>query len=539
MNKLICVIGSGPSGIAAAHTLIKDGHKVMLIDVGFTLESTSKNILDNYRDEQDTEKLLKNIHEIRQKHAQLSKDQPLKTLFGSEYPYRSIPETVIENEKKTSVVRTSLAQGGFSSVWGSTVSTVVPKDIDDWPLTFDDLKPHYSSIENIMDVSSPEGEMSELFPMNIGKDPTFPLGLQGSDLYESLKGHDKELLDDGIHLGRAKLSVGTMYSIDEKGCTPCGLCMHGCPNNAIFNSAFALELLLKNENFTYRPGILLESFSEEEGKVNLYIKDLDTGNRSTQKCDRVFLACGVINSTCVVARSLKLTDHLFSILDSQKYIFPFIRWSRSKGAVKAKENTLAQIYLTVDNPSVSPNIVQVQYYGYNDLFLDPLRQKLGDGAVKVIPKIAASILERLMVVFVYLHSNQSGTLSLKVNEAGPGDGSLGEIRGHSNPESEHVIKSLLNLLKKHRHAHGGIPITAGLQVTLPGDSQHVGGTFPMSESPDKYQTDLLGRPAGCKRVHLVDSSVFPSVPGTPIVYTMMANSSRIASESMRAAGRNE
>jgi choline dehydrogenase-like flavoprotein len=42
-----------------------------------------------------------------------------------------------------------------------------------------------------------------------------------------------------------------------------------------------------------------------------------------------------------------------------------------------------------------------------------------------------------------------------------------------------------------------------------------------------FSSDLMGRPAGLKRVHLVDASTFPTIPATTITYTIMANSDRI------------
>jgi choline dehydrogenase-like flavoprotein len=40
----------------------------------------------------------------------------------------------------------------------------------------------------------------------------------------------------------------------------------------------------------------------------------------------------------------------------------------------------------------------------------------------------------------------------------------------------------------------------------------------------------MGRLHGHERVHLVDSSVLPSIPATTFTYAVMANASRIASE---------
>ncbi len=525
MNKTNYVVGSGPSGIAAAYSLVKAGHEVTLVDVGFTIEDEYQDLVNRYDTDHDAGALINNIHSLRRQYQKQSNVQPAKSLFGSNYPYKTIEDTEVETDDKT-VIRSSLAKGGLSSVWGANVSCVVPKDISDWPIGFEDLKPYYSFLEEIVDISSPKDEMSEIFPMNLGHSPTYPLGKQGTDLYENLKKNRPALAKDGIHVGRAKLAIGPMYSKDGKGCTPCGLCMHGCPNNAIFNSAFVFDKLLKYDNFTYLPNKLLTRFSEDNGEVNLYLKDLNTNDELTLTGSRLFIACGVINSTSIVARSLNMTDHEFTIKDSQKYLFPIVRWQRSKGCLKEKENTADQIYLDIDNPSVSKNIAHLQYYGYNDLFLDPIRQKLG-AATEVIPKLFASFFERLMICFVYFHSDDSGTMSLKVNAPGSGEKHMAEIKGHINPKSGDVMKSIMQLLKKHHRAFGVIPVELGLQTTLPGDSQHTGCTLPMSKTPGPYETDCLGRPSGCERVHVVDSSILPSIPATPTAFTVMANTCRI------------
>ena len=57
----------------------------------------------------------------------------------------------------------------------------------------------------------------------------------------------------------------------------------------------------------------------------------------------------------------------------------------------------------------------------------------------------------------------------------------------------------------------------------------------MRENPEGLDTDILGRPAGLRRVHLVDASVFPSIPATTITFSVMANAHRIATRAGGAA----
>ena len=68
-----------------------------------------------------------------------------------------------------------------------------------------------------------------------------------------------------------------------------------------------------------------------------------------------------------------------------------------------------------------------------------------------------------------------------------------------------------------------------LQIAPPGRGFHSGGSFPMRAEPGEFECDRLGRPHGFMRVHVVDSTVFPSIPATTITLSVMANAHRIAS----------
>ena len=75
-----------------------------------------------------------------------------------------------------------------------------------------------------------------------------------------------------------------------------------------------------------------------------------------------------------------------------------------------------------------------------------------------------------------------------------------------------------------------MPVGPMMQVGLPGKSYHIGGSFPMTRSPGPLQTDLLGTLHGHRRVHLVDASVFPSIPATNSTFGAMANACRIGAQ---------
>ncbi len=74
-------------------------------------------------------------------------------------------------------------------------------------------------------------------------------------------------------------------------------------------------------------------------------------------------------------------------------------------------------------------------------------------------------------------------------------------------------------------------------LSAPGKSYHFGGSFPHRLSPvdGPLTTDAEGRLRQWSRIHLIDASVFPTVPATTFTLTIMANAHRIATESLRSS----
>src|SRR5258706_55289 len=107
-----------------------------------------------------------------------------------------------------------------------------------------------------------------------------------------------------------------------------------------------------------------------------------------------------------------------------------------------------------------------------------------------------------------------------------------ELKPGARAEGRRIV---FKLLKQCRRL-GAIPLISMLEQGEPGRSFHSGVNFPMRREPRGFQTDLLGRPPGWRRVHAVDSTVFHSIPATTITLSVMANAHRIASEAATEEG---
>jgi hypothetical protein len=77
------------------------------------------------------------------------------------------------------------------------------------------------------------------------------------------------------------------------------------------------------------------------------------------------------------------------------------------------------------------------------------------------------------------------------------------------------------------------PLLPMLRLSAPGKSYHWGGSFPhAADRPVTFSSDRLGRVGSWERTHLVDASVFTTVPAMTFGLTVMANAHRIATESL-------
>jgi choline dehydrogenase-like flavoprotein len=507
--------------------LLKKGARVTMLDVGLKLEKDREEIVRLVREKDRREWNEKFLERYKAGFLIRGTGVKHKPAYGSLFPYRDI--SPFRTVSKNVTAGLSYAQGGLSNVWGASVSTYLPEDLENWPITSAELAPYYREIFSVMPLSGAitVPGIAEGFRSTSVEELKMSAQLRG--LHDRLqKLHAVHGVNDAC-FGGSRLAVKTCTKDQNgAGCVYCGLCMYGCPYSMIYNSTEMLEEFKRNEKFRYIPGVFVESLKESEGEVRIRVRDLATGSSQVLPAEKVYLGGGVFPTASILLRSYEAYDRPLFCLDSAYFLLPMISSWVTKGVAIEDLHTLAQLCLRIQK-SPSKNAAFLQIYGYNDLYEKTLRFFAGF-SYPIFRGFFNMFLERLFVVQGFLHSDDSSRIkiTLRRNPAGASELFLEGMRDRS---SSSALRGILGELSNIVRQVGVFPIFPMMDVGAPGRGYHSGGTFPMRERPGFGESDLLGRPNGFRNVHLVDASVFPAIPGGPITVNVMANAARIADQS--------
>ena len=521
----VAVIGSGPSALGASLALLRRGATVTVFDAGATLDQRRTELVANLRQAQPEDWDPVIVEQLISNPTVETQGVPRKLVFGSDYIYaKDDADWSIEREGGVEAYPT-FARGGYTTAWGAAMLPIDDCDMADWPIGKAELEPSYLRVLAEMPLSAVEDGLTSRFPL-LREEPD-PLALapeSGAPLDDLERSRGGE---DPAHFifGRARLAVNGPSTAG--GCRYCGLCLHSCPYGAIYNTADKFDALIREGRIEYVGGAIVQRVAESSNGVQLNF--VRGGERTNRTFDHVFVGAGAIGSTRLMLDSLKLYDETCVLKQSHKFVLPLLRFRRHQISWP-RVNTLASLFLELKLPSLSDHWSHVQISPMNDLMLrrfgvDPLtfsgRQ----------PPWLAPFLERLMVAWCGIHSDHSSSIEVSLSaEAQSGRRTLRLRHRPADDERRYSRKLAYTLARKGWRFRTAC--LAPLRIdSKPGAGNHVGGSFPMAKSPrTRFQTDVLGRPQGLHRVHVIDSSVFPSIPATTLLLPIMANADRIATQ---------
>jgi choline dehydrogenase-like flavoprotein len=502
------VIGSGPAGVAAATALLDRGLDVTLIDGGREVEPD----LDIRRAQLAARAPERWSGKDRAEwQAPQHAAPPGQTRrYGSDFAMEPAESTFASGHDRFHL-RASRAVGGLSNLWGSAVLPYAAADMADWPLTEADLAPHYRAVAAFLPIAARTDDLAARFPaLPVGDGPSLAPAPQAERLIARLDAARDRLAEMGVTAGQARQAVAP-------GCRACGQCLHGCPWQLIWKAQQQLDRLRSHPRFTHRPGLTVRAISERSDRVVLH---LDGGE--VLEVGRVFLAAGVLESARILLASRPDWSDL-SLRDSAHGFLPLIHlWRAPRRPDRGAFHTLTQAFAELRAPDISAHLVHAQFYGWNDFFERDLMQRYARRLPGSGPLLRA-LARRLIVAQIFLHSDLSASARLSLS---PDGRLMADLVG--NPATRPAFDAAARRFGRALAQVGLAPLTPARRLNPAGSSFHAGASLPMSVAPGSRESDLLGRPQGLTRLHVVDASVLPAVPATTITLPVMANAHRIA-----------
>lgn len=297
----IVIVGSGPAGVSAAHSLLEDGFRVTMFESQADLRSE----ISIRRSKFDNSSRLEMLNN-EGKYNSLQTNT-LKRVLGEQISEPLSNRFSIFSEIQGQL---SLSVGGLSNIWGATMLSLDPNDIG-LP---------YSNFEF-------DNSVNELIRML-----QLPLS---SPIY-------KHQYDSTIH--QMPLAI---YTDGERACVGNSLCVIGCPKDSIWSSRHTIEKLKSYSEFKFNPESKVELIRHED---NLTISQVASRSGTFEiKSDAVFLACGPFDTLNLLARS-KMVSGGITFKTSDFTIVPTIdvRYFFHK---KKPTQTLTERYLSLTDRS--------------------------------------------------------------------------------------------------------------------------------------------------------------------------------------------
>jgi ferredoxin len=449
---------------------------------------------------------------------------PRKRTYGSDHPFLDLGQAggIRAWRPETNVDVVSSAYGGFTNVWGAQVMPFSPGTFRDWPVSWQEMQPHYRAALDVVPLAAEVDGLAETFPLLNARSGLPPLGPRAEAVLQRYAARRTELQRRGVTVGRARLA----FRADE--CTRCGLCMTGCPHDLIYSAAQTMDRVRRLPNVRYIDRVLVERIGQDDDGCVAHFLALDTGTRHELRADRLFVGAGAMGTTRLVLGSLPDPPPSVTMAESRQFVVPFLsgRPVADPRRPGARDFTLNQFNILLSFDAEDVDTAHVHCYPYNPAFADALPAALRHPSLS---GLATAVLRRLTVGFGYLPSWASPAIRVTAQPRATGLPDL-ELTPEDADTRPRMLGPALRRLARVAPALDLWPLLSSVTVSGAGKSYHFGSTFPHRRPNAAGGTDRWGRLAAWDRIHLVDGSVLPTIASTTFTLTVMANAGRIATE---------
>jgi choline dehydrogenase-like flavoprotein len=532
----LLVVGSGPSGVHFARTLLDRGHDVTMVDGG---RSGDDPVLPGA-----------GLNQLKEGLA-----DPAAYFLGPDFggvllpadagAYYGLPPHkgyIFEEPADWPHASTgfeplfSFARGGLAEAWTAGCYPFNDHDLEAFPFGYEALAPAYSEVARRIGVSGLPDDMAEYMPIHDHLQP--PVDLDRSSLlllnaYERKRRRLRQRL--GVVMGRSRIATLSRPLGDRPACSSLGRCLWGCPQGSLYTPTATLRECLASPRFEYLPGLVATRFmfDAERNVTGVAARPLEGGPDVKIPAGRVVLAAGALSTTRIFLESVRhgvgTAPRLPGLMDNRQVLVPFTHlrmWGRSFDPRSYQYNQLC-----MGIPAAAPSeYVHGLITTLTTAMIHPIAQQLPVdlGTATLVTRAVRSTLGMVNVNF---HDTRRPDNEVWLS---PGtEGGASELRIRYQPpadESERIGKSLRTVGRFLRNL--GCLVPPGMSAVRPmGASVHYAGTLPMSAEDRPWTTRPDGSSRDFRGLFIADASTFPFLPAKNLTFTLMANAVRMAEAS--------
>lgn len=532
MDRIV-VVGSGPSGVHFALTVLRKGYDVTMVDVGYPKPAVVAPSAD-FRALKD------------------SLDDPVRYFLGEKFEGVVLPHPGREYyglpPSKNYVVRTpagfahesrgfapffGFAQGGIAEVWTGGCYPFNDAELADFPFGYAELGPCYSEVARRIGVCGAEDDLARHFPLHDHLQEPLELDRHSALLLATYEKKKAEIRGKWkCSVGRTRVAVLSRDLGSRKKCTYLGRCLWGCPTAAFYTPSLTLAECGEFPNFHYVPGVRASRFRLDSNRrvTHVVVAPAAGGNAEEIPADRLALAAGALSSSQIYLESIYRHTgevlELGGLMDNRQILVPFVNLRLIGQPYNPESYQYHQVGMGIEQ-GAPKEYVHAQVTTLKTAMLHPIIQNLPCDA-RLASFVVRHFHAALGIVNVNLHDTRRPGNIVTLDVKTPAGRPRLVIQYSPAPGEDEVIRRAVGTVCKALGALGCIVPPGMTHVRPMGASVHYAGTLPMTRTPGEHTVSETCESHAVKNLYVVDGATYPFLPAKNITFTLMANAVRVA-----------
>jgi choline dehydrogenase-like flavoprotein len=537
MKDPVVVIGSGASAAHFALTALGLGRRVIMLDVGYaappharpdaSLNGLKAELPDpvGYFLGERFEGLLLPIDSSEYYGIPPNKDYVLRGVAGLDLDARGFAPL------------SSYATGGLAQAWTGGCYPFTDGELKDFPFGWGEIAPHYSEVARRIGVSGVlDDDLAPYMPAHDGIEPPIALDAHSAALLKKYERKRRHLTaKHGLYLGRARLASLSQDREGRRGCVSCGRCLWGCPHQSFYTPAITVEACRRHPAFTYVSGVRIDHFRYDDGARITHVvgRALDSDVEHVWETGSLALAAGTLGTARILLKSLQRQGErveLRGLMDNRQALMPFVDIGRL--GARFSDQSYQYNQLSIGAPAAEPfDYVHGLLTTLTTALVHPLIQTLPFGA-RFGTAMFRNIHGALGLANINFPDRRREQNRLALETSPEGRGSRLVVSYAPAPQEAERIAPVVDRFRAFLAALGCIAPASMTRLRPMGASVHYAGALPMLSDGGDLTTERTGRCRPFENLIIADGSTFPALPAKNLTFTLMANASRIAHESL-------